>query len=199
MGVGYAAAYRLGLTPWERAGEEGDPAFQRLLDREEQERSRPLGRALDLGCGRGAHTAQLAQRGWEAVGVDNVALALEKARDRHGGTAGFVRADVTDLGSAGLEPGFGFFLDIGCFHGLDERGRLDMGRGVTALAAPEATLLLLCFRPNRTPFLPRGADQADLVQAFAGWQVVEVEAADTAGMPAPLRRLTPQWYRLRLQ
>lgn len=48
MGVGYAMAYRLGITPWERAGEASAEHFAVLLDREERERERPLGRALDL-------------------------------------------------------------------------------------------------------------------------------------------------------
>jgi 2-polyprenyl-3-methyl-5-hydroxy-6-metoxy-1,4-benzoquinol methylase len=47
-----------------------------LLDREETERSRPLGRALDLGCGRGQYTPELARRGWEAVGIDYVCTGI---------------------------------------------------------------------------------------------------------------------------
>jgi hypothetical protein len=55
----YAFAYRLGLTPWERYGPAAAASIGALLDREEAERSRPLGRALDLGCGRGQYTPGL--------------------------------------------------------------------------------------------------------------------------------------------
>jgi SAM-dependent methyltransferase len=64
--------YRLGLTPWERYGKAAASSIAGLLDREESERSRPLGRALDLGCGRGQYTPELARRGWQATGIDNV-------------------------------------------------------------------------------------------------------------------------------
>jgi len=64
MSVGYQLAYRLGVTPWERAGREASAQFTALLAREEADRSRPWGRALDLGCGTGSHTAELAERGW---------------------------------------------------------------------------------------------------------------------------------------
>ena len=41
-----------------------------MLDREEHDRSAPLGRALDIGCGRGQFTPELGRRGWDAVGLD---------------------------------------------------------------------------------------------------------------------------------
>ena len=68
----YARMYRFGITPWERYRTAAAASITALLDREETERSRPLGRALDLGCGRGQYTPELARRGWEAVGIDNV-------------------------------------------------------------------------------------------------------------------------------
>jgi len=42
--------------------------------------SLPHGRALDLGCGEGRHSLWLATRGWEVVGTDFSAVALDKAR-----------------------------------------------------------------------------------------------------------------------
>ena len=68
----YARMYWFGITPWERYGTAAAASIAALLDREEAERSRPLGRALDLGCGRGQYTPELARRGWEAVGIDYV-------------------------------------------------------------------------------------------------------------------------------
>ena len=67
------------ITPWERYGTAAAASIAALLDREEAERSRPLGRALDLGCGRGQYTPELARRGWEAVGIDYVPAATEAA------------------------------------------------------------------------------------------------------------------------
>jgi 2-polyprenyl-3-methyl-5-hydroxy-6-metoxy-1,4-benzoquinol methylase len=66
----YARMYRFGITPWERYGTAAAASITALLNREETGRSRPLGRVLDLGCGRGQCTPELARRGWEAVGID---------------------------------------------------------------------------------------------------------------------------------
>jgi SAM-dependent methyltransferase len=117
MSTGYAFAYRFGITPWERYAKVAAASTGVLLDREEAERSHPLGRALDLGCGRGVYTHELARRGWEAVGVDNVPRAIDAANRRGDSGATFVVGDVTDLAPADLGT-FGFFLDVGCFQGL---------------------------------------------------------------------------------
>jgi SAM-dependent methyltransferase len=71
----YARMYRFGITPWERYATAAASSIAVVLDREETGRSRPLGRALDLGCGRGLYTPELARRGWEAVGIDYVPAA----------------------------------------------------------------------------------------------------------------------------
>jgi SAM-dependent methyltransferase len=198
MSIGYRLAYRLGVTPWERAGDMGGAAFAALLDREELDRPRPLGRAVDLGCGTGVHTVDLAQRGWDVTGVDLVDLALTRARSRPDAQqARFLRANVTSLRRAGITEGVEFFLDVGCFHGLKDTERAAYGRELSALATPTATLLMLCFRPGAPRPLPRGATQADVTAALPGWEVLSIDAADTSGMPGPLRRTAPQWFRLR--
>lgn len=196
MSTGYALAYRLGITPWERAGEVAKAGFDALLDREEAERGHPPGRALDLGCGRGLHTHELAARGWEAVGLDNIPRAIEAARTAGGSTATFVVGDVTDLTAQALGT-FDFFLDVGCFHGLGAEQRRAQGAGVTAIARPGATLLLLAFHPNALPLVPGGVSRAEVEAAFPQWELLSVEPADTSGMPGPLKKTAPQWYRLR--
>lgn len=199
MSAGYELAHRLGLRPWERAADGGRRQFAGLLDREEHERGQPPGAALDLGCGTGLHTVELSRRGWRSVGVDAVAVALDRARARDGSEAvRFVHADVARLDEAGLEGPFDFFLDIGCFHGLRDADRVAMGRSVTALAADGATMLLLAFAPGHRVGLPRGADRAGIGRAFPQWRIEDEEAADTAGMPGPLKRTSPVFHRLRL-
>jgi SAM-dependent methyltransferase len=152
MGAGYSLAYRVGLAPWGRAGEAGTEQFARLLDREEHERTRPLGRALDIGCGTGRHTIELAERGWTAVGLDNVERAVETAKRRTAaGSTRFVVGDATDLAAAGVGTDIDFFLDIGCFHGLSDaraaaRGSRRSGGGGHDLDADQ---------PGRAPIAVR--------------------------------------------
>ena len=196
MSTGYALAYRLGITPWERYGKAAAASIAALLDREEAERSRPLGRALDLGCGRGQYTPELARRGWEAVGIDNVPRAIEAANRRGVAGATFVVGDVTDLASADLGT-FDFFFDVGCFQGLSAEQRLGEGRGVSALANPGATLLMLEFQPTSMRSVAGGVTRAEVEAAFPGWEMLSVELAETAGLGWPLNKTAPQWYRLR--
>jgi SAM-dependent methyltransferase len=129
----YKRLYRLGITPWERYGQAAAASIAAHLDREETGRSRPLGRALDLGCGRGQFTPELARRGWEAVGIDYVPAAIEAAKSRGAAGVTYVVGDVTNLPAAGLGR-FDFFLDVGCFQGFRADERLAEGRGASALA-----------------------------------------------------------------
>ncbi|HTE74236.1 MAG TPA: class I SAM-dependent methyltransferase [Actinomycetes bacterium] len=193
----YAFAYRVGMTPWEKYGAAAAESIAALLDREEADRPRPLGRALDLGCGRGQYTPELARRGWEAVGVDVVPRAVEAARRAGPPGVTYVVGDVTALPSS--LGGFDFFLDVGCFQGFGEPQRMAQGRSITALANPGATLLMLEFGATLMRSVTGGVTQAEVEQAFPGWELLSVEAASTASLGWPLDRTSPQWYRLRLR
>ena len=154
MRAAYSLSYRLGLSSWDKTGPDADAAFMRMLDREELERDAPFGRALDLGCGTGAHTRQLRERGWEATGIDNVRRAVDVAILRSDENSRYVIGDVDHLEGCGVGKGFSFYLDMGCFHGLSDEARMAMGRGVTALAEKDATLLMLCFTAPAQPADP---------------------------------------------
>ena len=197
MSLGWKLAYRLGFTPWERAAEQGQEQLGALLDKIETDRTPPFGRALDIGCGTGKHTHDLARRGWDATGVDFVPLAIEKAR-AGGGDATFVCGDVTALASLGLEP-FDFFLDIGCLHVFDPARRADVARQVTGLARPGAQMVLLAFQPNTLPLVPDGISQRDLEETYGDWDLLATEPADVSGMPKPMRRTAPRFTILRLR
>lgn len=192
----YAFAYRVGFTPWERHATATRASTGAILDREEAERPQPPGRAIDLGCGRGLYTRELAGRGWEAVGIDVVPRAINAARRAGDCGASFVVADVTDLVSADLGT-FDFFLDIGCFQGMNPEQQLAEGRGVTALANPGATLLVLAFQPTRIRIATGAASRTDVETALPGWEMLSVDPANTAGLGWPLTRTAPQWFRLR--
>lgn len=193
----YPLMHRLGVRPWERYALAAAASVAAMLDREEAERSRPLGRALDLGCGRGRYTPELARRGWQAVGVDFVASAIEAARAADTQGATYAVADVTKLSLTDLGT-FDFFLDIGCFQGFDAAARRAQADGVTALANEGATLLMLSFGRTRARSLVGGVSRSDVETAFAGWETLAVEPAATAGLGWPMNQTRPQWYRLRV-
>ena len=191
----YARMYRFGITPWEGYRSAAAASIAALFDREENERSRPLGRALDLGCGRGQYAPELARRGWQVVGIDNVPAAIAEAR-RRDARAAYVVGDVTDLPAAGLGT-FDFFLDVGCFQGLHAEQRAAEGHGVTTLANAGATLLMLAFGPTWMRSLLEGVSYKQVEAAFPDWELLAVDPADTRGLGWPMNRTRPQWYRLR--
>jgi SAM-dependent methyltransferase len=205
MSLAYAALYRVGFTPWEEIA--ALPLVREqisgLLDREERGRDSPFGRALDVGCGSGIWSVALARRGWEVTGVDVVSRALRRARARaEEARVGvrLIRADVTRLGRADLGSGFSLLLDFGLFHDeLTDARRAAMGRTVSAVAAPGATLLMMAWAPRRRALLPRGAGRCDVEAAYPAWEIVGEEPFDVSDAPFYrfVRNADPRFYRLR--
>jgi SAM-dependent methyltransferase len=202
--MNYEFAYRIGFHPWEDAEEQ--PSFTgkitELLEREESEREPPYGPALDIGTGSGIWGVLLAKRGWQVTGIDLVDKALQRARERvqnAGVDMRLVHGDVTALREAGVGSDFQLVLDTGTFHGLSSAQREAMGREVSAIAADDATVLMLGWAPKRRGPLPRGASRSEIEAAFPGWTVTDVGAT---GFQAPkpvelLMKPDERWYRLR--
>ena len=191
MSVFYHVAYRIGFHPWEDLADHEPFAdtLVGLFEREERGKEPPFGRALDVGCGSATWGVRLAARGWEVTGVDNVPAAVARAEERireAGAPMRVVVGDVTRDLRASVGSGFDLLVDTGTFHGLTPAQRLDMGREVTSVAAPAATLILDCFAPGHRGPLPRGCTRADVEEAFAGWQIVDVLEADSD--PEPIAR-----------
>ena len=196
-------AYTIGFHPWEDAATDA-PFVAKALElfaREEIGRQPPYGTALDLGTGSGIWGIELAQRGWQVTGVDFVESALRRAHDRvqkAGVDMRLIHGDVTALQAAGVGDGFRLILDTGTFHDLNRVQREAMGREVSAVAAPDATVLLLVWPRRRRPLI-RGADRAEVDAAFPGWTVTHIEPSHFR-LPKLLERLLKpdeHWYRLR--
>lgn len=201
--MNYGLAYKIGFHPWEDLAEH-PPFADKLLElvaREENGRAPSYGPALDLGCGSAVWGVRLAKRGWEVTGVDIVEKALRRARERvdeSGVELRLVQADVTALRQSDVGSGFRLVVDTGTFHGLTDPQREAMGREVDAVCANDATVLLDCFAPRRRGPLPRGANRTDVERAFPGWEIADVEIADTE--PDALARVfkfEERFYRLR--
>lgn len=200
MGIGYATAYRAGIIPWEKAGRQDQPTLLHLLEREEAMRPDRVTRAIDLGCGRGANTKLLVDRGWDAIGVDNVRQAVDVAVRRNGlDDARFVIGDVRHLVHSGVGTNFDLFLDVGCFQSLDDAGRTLMAGGVTELAAPDATVLVRTGGPRAWPVRSKDAVRYDLERAYRGWTVTAVSGIGSTDHSAPARAVAGnrgEWFRL---
>lgn len=203
MSLWYKILYKFGITPWEEDPTKGAAAEQisTLFDREENERQPPFGQALDLGCGSGIWSIQLAVRGWQVTGVDIVPKAIRRARSRaqeSGVEARFVHGDVTALQVSGIEPGYRFIVDFECFSHLNEAQRRAVGHEVSAVAIPGATMLMLVWSPGRRGPLPQGASRSDIEAAFPEWTVIHDDAyAARSELPSWLKNVDPHFYRLR--
>jgi SAM-dependent methyltransferase len=168
--------YRLGFTPWD-----GHPLAQSLRALVEGDGSAalPAGRALELGCGTGDTSIYLAEHGWQVTAVDYVKQALERARakaETAGAVVNFASADVTRLSSAGLGDNFGLIVDNGCLHNMSDGDRDAYVREVTAVAAPDARLLIVAFAPGGR-FGVRGVDPAEMARRFShGWTLLSAGA-----------------------
>jgi SAM-dependent methyltransferase len=201
--MNYRLAYAIGFHPWEDLADH-PPFAHKLLElvaHQEDGYGPPYGSALDLGTGSAVWGVELAKRGWEVTGIDIVEKALDRARkrvDEAGVEMSLVHGDVTALRDAGVGSGFRLVLDTGTFHGLAQAQREGMAEEVSAVAAPDATVILDCFAPRRRGPLPRGTSRADVERAFSGWEVTDAEVADTEPDPvARLFRFDERFYRLR--
>jgi 2-polyprenyl-3-methyl-5-hydroxy-6-metoxy-1,4-benzoquinol methylase len=162
--------YRLGFVPWD-----GHPLAKSLQDLVEGDGALAPRTALDLGCGTGDSSIYLAKHGWQVTGVDFVAKAVDKARakaEANKVAVNFALADVTRLSSEGVGSNFGLIVDNGCLHGIIPEDRDAYVREVTAVAAPDARLLLVEFITGGSYGVP-GIDPDEVKQRFAaGWMLL---------------------------
>jgi SAM-dependent methyltransferase len=172
----YRIFYLLRLRIWERR----EPPVE-LVALVEGPAALPAGRALELGCGSGTDSIYVARHGWTVTGVDIVSEAVALAR-RNAHAAGvnvrFVEGDATRLQELGLGEPFDLIVDFGCMHTLPPDLRPAYVHGVSAMAAPGATLLLYGFaRPPRLAPMQAGLTEAEVRKRFsvAGWDVLKAE------------------------
>ena len=199
----YRLMHRLGITPWDRASV--PEPLRRLVEGPSAE---PNGTALDLGCGTGMNAAYLAGLGWDVTAVDVSPAAIAAARAR----SNVVRWVVADLTVnrpmrilTELAGKVSLILDVGCLHGLTDRGRRRWGRdrrtgrdlpcaGARAgspfrpvlharAAAPRARTTGPASRGTEQAARPRMVGAADLERAVAA-----ARAPITDGRPCRLAR-----------
>jgi ubiquinone/menaquinone biosynthesis C-methylase UbiE len=123
-------------------------------------RSHPAGRAIDLGCGTGTNLISLAKAGWQVTGIDFAGRAIQIAKrklKRENIPARLLTGDVTRFR---IDSQFDLALDIGCFHGVDNKsGYLAQ---LERILAPDGFWLMYgFFKPDADLSAP-GLAQSDL-------------------------------------
>ena len=79
------------------------------------------GRAMDLGCGTGTNVITLAKNGWQVSGMDFALRAIQVAKRKVRNAGLHANLMVGDVTNFKTDSQFDLVLDIGCFHGVDDR------------------------------------------------------------------------------
>jgi SAM-dependent methyltransferase len=142
--------YRQGFLPWDT--DEPDPNLVETVQR----LGLTSGRALDIGCGTGTHALWLASLGFEVLGIDVSARAIERAESRAEATSTTGRCTFATVDFLAAPPSgepFDFVYDRGCFHVFDEPAeRARFAANVAECLTPEGRWLSLV---GSTEGLPR--------------------------------------------
>lgn len=177
----YNLMYRFG-APWEGADRvelRALVADGRCAPETLRRPGEPAARAIDLGCGAGGVSLELAEAGFAVTGVDFSSVALAKARaaaERRGlgqERVTFVAGDLRAGHVPGVEAPFDLLVDYGTLDDLPDTGRVAMARYVTGLARPGSRFFLFAFsgRPEDLPRMSFGGPS----RAFPGLVPGEVE------------------------
>ena len=165
----FAGMYAEGVPPWQI--DRPQPEVIRLSEQWKFESP-----VLDLGCGTGDNTIELARHGLVVKGLDAVPEALERARKKKE-QAGlkqspeFVLGDALRLAESGLKART--LLDCALFHTFSDEERMDYIRGLEAVLSPGGRLHILSFSEleTRQPG-PRRLSLSEITGSFgAGWRV----------------------------
>ena len=191
----YALLYKLGFAPWERR--DVADTWRHLLDGTDPpgDRSRAR-RRLRLGPRRRLSRQARVDRHRGRLGRQG-ARYRSAAGSRRGRRGAVGQGPCGGAGLARPRTGYNLVYDFGCIHGLSDAARTGAAAGLTHLAAPGATLLMVAFKAGRGIVLPRGMNKEDVVALLRdGWDLEESRSVVTEDMPAFLRRANPTVYRL---
>jgi len=168
-GHDFAGMYAEGIPPWQI--DRPQPEVLQLIEQGKFESP-----VLDLGCGTGDNTIELARHGLVVKGLDAVPEALDRARKKTE-QAGlkqspeFVLGDALRLAESGLKART--VLDCALFHTFSDEERREYIRGLEAVLSPGGRLHILSFSEleTRQPG-PRRLSLSEITESFeAGWRV----------------------------
>jgi cyclopropane fatty-acyl-phospholipid synthase-like methyltransferase len=158
---------------------------------------------LDLGCGYGRCDLYLAERGWQADGVDFIDQAIAEAKERAAqlglaDRAHFHVGSVADMSF--LSDAYDLAIDIGCMHSLSAVQRQAYHNELLRLLQSGAIYLLFAHLKdgNEVDEVDKASSIAeeDIVQLFeAGFVLERMEVGWTQVEDMPPWRSGWFWWR----
>jgi ubiquinone/menaquinone biosynthesis C-methylase UbiE len=188
---GDSAQFGAGVRPPWSLGEP-QPELAALI-----EQGKFHGEVLDAGCGEGAISLALADRGHTTVGLDMSPTAIELARlaaEKRGLTnASFAVADISSF--TGYDGRFNTIVDSTLFHSMPVEAREGYQQSIVRAAAPGASYFVLVFDRAAMPEGPINAVTEDELREVVSkyWVIDQIKPArlyaklpaDLGGMPGP--------------
>jgi SAM-dependent methyltransferase len=172
---GQAPEMGLGARPPWSIGEP-QPEISALIDA-----GRFHGEILDAGCGEGAVSLSLAERGFTTVGLDQsptaIAIARQEAVQRGLRNASFAVADISSF--TGYDGRFGTIVDSALFHSMPIESRQGYQQSIVRAAAPGASYFVLAFDRATVPATRVNPVTAEELREVVGayWEIDEIRPA----------------------
>lgn len=142
--------------PW--ADGRANPALVAWLNAEAPSLLRPGASVAVVGCGLGDDVAELAGRGYDALGFDVSPTAIDWARRQHPELGDhLIVADLLDL-PARMMRRFDLVVEIYTLQALHPSLRQDAAAAVCSLARPRGSVLAVC----------RGRDRSEALESVQG-------------------------------
>ncbi|MCB8943281.1 MAG: methyltransferase domain-containing protein [Ardenticatenaceae bacterium] len=149
------------------------------------------GRGLDLGCGYGRSALYLAQKGWQADGVDFVAQAIHEASAR-AEQAGLSAQVQFHTGSVAAMPflteSYDLAIDVGCMHSLTAEQQQGYRDELMRLLPEGAIYLLFAHLRAEDAAAGNAADEEDKPRG-----IMEREIKELFGPGFVLERVELGW------
>lgn len=171
----FDAAYR-GRPPWDIGRPQ--PAFVELANA-----GLIKGAVLDVGCGTGETTLEMAERGHEAWGIDISPNAIDQAKAK-ARLRGLEDQTVFLVGNAleieHLNRQFDTIIDCGLFHVFSDPEREVYAQQLAQVLKQGGLLHILCFSDWEDASWggPRRVSQAEIIDTFRdGWRVDDIREA----------------------
>lgn len=176
----FREAYRAGKPPWDIG--RAQPAFVELANE-----GLIKGSVLDVGCGTGDVALEMAERGFEAWGIDIVPQAIDQAKAKarlRNLQAAFLVGDALELEH--LNRTFDTVLDCGLFHGFSDPEREVYAGQLARILEPGGRLHILALSDWEDASWggPRRVSQAEIIDTFRdGWRVDDIREARFVVLP----------------